>query len=69
MNSGHILFRHVRDSMRNGKFRDTVNDKFAAVHSNIFRVLGARGFGDYLDRRVSRRRRPIALAYSQIIRR
>lgn len=52
MNFGHILFRDVRDSMRNGKFRDTVNDKFAAVHSNIFRVLGARGIGDYLDRRV-----------------
>ena len=52
MNSEHIFSRHVRDSMRNGKFRDTVNDKFAAVHSNIFRVLGARGIGDYLDRQV-----------------
>lgn len=52
MNSEHILSRHVRDSMRNGKFRDAVNDKFAAVHSNIFRVLGGQGIGDYLDRRV-----------------
>lgn len=52
MNSEHILSRHVRDSMRNGKFRNAVNDKFAAVHSNIFRVLGGQGIGDYLDRRV-----------------
>lgn len=43
--------RHVRDSMCNGKFRAAANDKFAAVHSNIFRVLGARGARDYLDRR------------------
>lgn len=43
--------RHVRDSMCNGKFRAAVDDKFAAVHSNIFRVLGARGARDYLDRR------------------
>lgn len=42
--------RRVRDSMCNGKFRAAADDKFAAVHSNIFRVLGARGAGDYLDR-------------------
>lgn len=37
--------------MCNGKFRAAANDKFAAVHSNIFRVLGAQGSRDYLDRR------------------
>lgn len=37
--------------MCNGKFRAAADDKFAAVHSNIFRVLGARGARDYLDRR------------------
>lgn len=51
MDSGHIFSRHVRDSMCNGKFRAAANDKFAAVHSNIFRVLGAQGSRDYLDRR------------------
>lgn len=43
--------RHVRDSMCNGKFRAAADDKFVAVHSNIFRVLGAQGSRDYLDRR------------------
>lgn len=61
MNSKHILPRHVRDSTRNGKFRDTMNDKFAAVHSNIFRVLGARGIEDYLDRRVPEGSVPLPL--------
>lgn len=49
--SGTFFSRHVRDSMCNGKFRAAANDKFAAVHSNIFRVLGAQGSRDYLDRR------------------
>lgn len=48
---GTFFSRHVRDSMCNGKFRAAANDKFAAVHSNIFRVLGAQGSRDYLDRR------------------
>lgn len=49
--TGAFFSRHVRDSMCNGKFRAAANDKFAAVHSNIFRVLGAQGSRDYLDRR------------------
>lgn len=48
---GTFFSRHVRDSMCNGKFRAAADDKFAAVHSNIFRVLGAQGSRDYLDRR------------------
>lgn len=47
--------------MCNGKFRAAADDKFAAVHSNIFRVLGAQGSGGYLDRRAPEGNVPLPL--------